>query len=384
MLKKSFAGLKRKPAKLMTILLFMALLTSIAIISSEVKAQVVNPKITLNPPEAAVGATVTISGTGFSPNEPATFLVGNQAFANAIYSDANGKISGSTAVPDLAAGTYTVLSYDSSGMIAKATFVVTGGGTATATPGPSSSSSGNGNGNSNGNGNGNSNSNGNGNSFPTFTPIGTSSNNFWSPLVIGIIAVIVIAIAIPAVLLLRGQGDKRRMMYERERDRDRPGYGPNQGTGPTDGGGYGQPQGGYGQPTSGYGYAPQPSSYSPQQSSPSGSRYTPYSSRAQSSSSSYQSRYGQSQVHRQVTDQAPMHHVIANHQVTDSNRSQVTVGPRQCIRKLALTANVQLGKIKTSVRTATRKYDSRTIAPTERSWQRLPTQNLFSIIRQMV
>jgi hypothetical protein len=86
----------------------------------------------------------------------------------------------------------------------------------------------------------------------------------------------------------------------------------------------------------------------------------------------------------QVTGQAPMHRVTANHQVTGSNRSQVIIDRRQCIRKLALTANVQLGKIKTSVRTATRKYNSHPIAPTYRSLQCLPTQDRFSIVQRLV
>ena len=59
------------------------------------KATVVNPKLTLNPTAGAVGSTVVISGTGFSPAEPATFIVGNQMFAPSITSDADGKINGS-------------------------------------------------------------------------------------------------------------------------------------------------------------------------------------------------------------------------------------------------------------------------------------------------
>jgi hypothetical protein len=66
----------------------------------------------------------------------------------------------------------------------------------------------------------------------------------------------------------------------------------------------------------------------------------------------------------QVTGQVPMHRVTANHRVTGNNHNQVIADRRQCIRKLARTANVQLGKIKTSVRTATRKYDSHPITPT--------------------
>ena len=280
MLNKSFAGLNRKPAKLITLLLFASIIAMVVVATPAAKATVLNPKFTLDPTSGAVGATVTITGTGFSPAEPTTFIVNNQMFSTSITSDADGNVQGSCVVPDLPAGTYQVVAHDTSGMTYATAFVVTGGGSATAAPTATSSSSSSGNGNGNGNSNGN--GNGNGNGAPTYTPIGTSSNNPFSPLVIGIIAVIVIAIAIPAVLLLRGQGDKRRMMYERERERERGGmqYGPEQGQGPHGGGGYGQPQGGY---------APQPSSYGPPPSSPSGSRYTPYSSR----SSSYQSRYGQ-------------------------------------------------------------------------------------------
>lgn len=62
------------------------------------------------------------------------------------------------------------------------------------------------------------------------------------------------------------------------------------------------------------------------------------------------------QVHRQVTDQAPILRGTANHQVTGSNRSQITVDRHQCIQKPALTASEQLGKTKTSVHTATKRH----------------------------
>ena len=293
MLTKSFAGLNRKPAKLIAILLLVGMMACILASSSAVKAAAINPKLTLSPTSGAVGSTVYITGTGYSPNEPATFLVGNQAFANATYSDANGKISTNTTVPNLLAGSYTILSYDASGKTTSAAFTVTGGGTATPIPATTSS------------GNGNNNGNGNGNTYPTYTPTSppTSSSGFFSPLVTVIIVVVLIAVIIPLTLMFRGQGNRRRMAYEREREREREsqsyGPGPYGGGG---GGGYGAgPQqnfssqapggGGYGPASQNYGPAPQ--NYGPPPSGGGGSRYSNYSYR-QSSAPTY-SRYGSSQ-----------------------------------------------------------------------------------------
>lgn len=290
MLKKPFAGMNKKPAKLMTLLLFVSIIAMVVVATPAAKATIINPKFTLTPAKGAVGSTVLINGTGYSPGEPATFLVGNNMFAQALTADANGKIGGSTTVPDLAAGTYHIISYDSSSMTTTATFVVTGGGDVTASPAPTSSS-GNGNSNNNGNGNSNSNGNGNGNSnvVPTFSPTSASSSGFFSPIVIGIIVAVLVAFAVSGTLLY-SRSSRQKMLLERERDRDRDrmpyGSGPSQ-----------APYGSGGSP-SGYGYGPQASSYNPAPSSAAGSsRYTPYSSRQQSSGSS-QSRYNQSSSYR--------------------------------------------------------------------------------------
>ncbi len=94
-----------------------------------------NPQFTLNPTSGPVGATVLITGTGYSPNEPATFIVGgNEMFAPAITADANGNINGNTTVPYLATGTYQIVSYDASGKTASANFVVTNGTSQTPAP----------------------------------------------------------------------------------------------------------------------------------------------------------------------------------------------------------------------------------------------------------
>ncbi len=286
MLEKSFAGFNKKTVKLITVLLFI---TTLALVAATIpSAKAAGLKVTFSPAEAAVGATVQITGSGFSPVEPVTFVCNNnQMFAPSVTADSAGNIASTCTVPDFPAGTYHVTVYDSSGLTVSAPFVVTGGGSSTASPSPtssSSSSSGNGNGNSNSNGNGN--NNGNGNSNPTYSPTPTSSNGFWSPTVIGVIVAVLIAFAISGFLLYSRQG-KQRMMLERERERDRERSSP-----------YGQnsPQAPYGP---GGGYGPQSSNYGPAPSGPAGSsRYTPYSSRSPSSSGSYQSRYNQTSSYR--------------------------------------------------------------------------------------
>ena len=290
MLKKLFAGLKNKPANLIMVVFVVSLFALVMITTP--MANALNLKLNLNPAEGAVGATVFITGSGFSPNEPVTFVCNNnQMFSPSITSDSNGKINGSCTVPNFAAGTYHVTAYDSSGVDVSVPFVVTGGGTATAAPTATSSSSTSTSGNSNGNGNSNSNGNGNGNSnvFPTFPPTSTSSSGFFSPIVIGIIVAVLVAFAVSGTLLYR-RSSRQKMLLERERDRDRDrmpyGSGPSQAP-------YGS-----GGPPSGYGYGSQPSNYNPAPSSAAGSsRYTPYSYRQQSSSSS-QSRYNQSSSYK--------------------------------------------------------------------------------------
>ena len=116
MLEKSFAGLNRKLAKLIALLLFVNIIAMIVFMTPAAEATVVNPMFSLNPTSGAVGSAVVISGTGFSPREPATFIVSNEMFAPAMTADADGHINGATTVPDLAAGTYIVTAYDSSGM----------------------------------------------------------------------------------------------------------------------------------------------------------------------------------------------------------------------------------------------------------------------------
>lgn len=279
MLGKPFAGFNKKSTKIITVLLFITLLALVAATAPAAKATGAM-KINFNPAEAAVGATVQITGSGFSPDEPVTFVCTNQMFSPSITTDDSGNIAGSCTVPDFPAGTYHVVVNDAFLGSVSATFVVTGGGTSTASPSsspsPTSSTSGN----------------GNGNSYTTYSPTSTSSNGFWSPTVIGIIVAVLIAFAISGVLLYSRQGKQRMMLErERERDRDRTSYGPESPQGP-----YGP---GPGAQPSGYGYSPQPSSYGPAPSSPAGSsRYTPYNYRSQSSSSSYQSRYNQASSYR--------------------------------------------------------------------------------------
>ncbi len=295
MLNKSFRGLN-KPIKLTTVLLLVAILGFIALAVPATKAAVViNPKFTLNPTAGAVGSTVFITGTGFSPAEPATFVcTNNQMFSPALYADADGKISGNCTVPDFPAGTYKVVAYDSSGMKISTAFTVTGGGSSTASPSPTSSSSSNGNGNGNGNNGGsNGNGNGNGNGLQTIAPTGASSSSgFFSSTVIYIIVAVLVAFVVSGTFLYsRSSRQKMMLERERERDRERTPYGSEPPQGPYGPGPSGQP--------SGYGYGPQPSSYGPAPSSPAGSsRYTPYNYRSQSSSSSYQSRYNQPSSYR--------------------------------------------------------------------------------------
>lgn len=98
---------------------------------------IVNPKFTLSPTSGAVGSTVTITGTGFSPKEPATLIVNNQMFSQSLTADDDGKISGTGIVPNLPAGTYNVVAHDASGMSYSTAFVVTVG--SSSSPSPSAS-----------------------------------------------------------------------------------------------------------------------------------------------------------------------------------------------------------------------------------------------------
>lgn len=291
MLHKSSAGLNKKPVKLITVILFACMLSLIALSVPAAKAGG-TPTLNLNPTSDPVGATVLITGSGFSPGQFVSVFSGNYAFADVLTSDANGNINGSTTVPSsFTPGTYQITAEDALGIKATAEFVVEGSSSSSSSTSTSSSSTSSSSTGSSSSGSTSSGSTSSGNGFPTLPPTTTSSSSgFFSPLVIAIIVVVLLAVAIPSVLFLRGNGDKRRMMYERERERDRErdrmSYGSQPGQGPY-GGGSG---GGYSQPPRGYG--PQPSNYGPPPSSTSGSRYTPYSYR-QPSQSSYQSRYSQ-------------------------------------------------------------------------------------------
>jgi hypothetical protein len=95
---------------------------------------VTTPTITVNPPQAPVGATVTVSGTGFSVSTPLSSLVFD---SEAISSCASGSLTtGSTGtfnctfeVPSGASGT-SVTATDVGGQAASVSFAVTGGGAA--------------------------------------------------------------------------------------------------------------------------------------------------------------------------------------------------------------------------------------------------------------
>ncbi len=303
-------------------------------------------KVTFSPAEAAVGATVQITGSGFSPVEPVTFVCNNnQMFAPSVTADSAGNIVSSCTVPDFPAGTYHVTVYDSSGLSVSAPFIVTGGGSSTASPiAPSSSSSSSGNGNGNGNSNGNGNGNGTGTAMviPTYSPTPTSSSSgFWSPTVIGVIVAVLIAFAISGVLLYSRQG-KQRMMLERERERDRERsslYGP--------------------ELTSGAIRARRriQSAIFKLRSSAIWPRWLltvhPYSYRSPSSSGSYQSRYNQTSSYRPSPYASRYSQPSSYRQPAATVKLQSTTNR---IRKLALTAKDPSEKTKTFAHTAIKGY----------------------------
>ena len=81
----------------------------------------VEPNLTLASGTATPGATVSVSGSGFSRNERAiTITIGGSSAATGISADANGSWASSVVVPSLAAGSHAVTAFGASTTRSKA------------------------------------------------------------------------------------------------------------------------------------------------------------------------------------------------------------------------------------------------------------------------
>jgi len=85
-------------------------------------------KIILSPTSGKVGATVTITGSWFTPDTKVTFTFNGAPLTtipSPVYTDGDGAFTADFKVPNVAAGTYTVKATDAKGVSATATFKVT-------------------------------------------------------------------------------------------------------------------------------------------------------------------------------------------------------------------------------------------------------------------
>ncbi len=206
--------------------------------------------ISLSPNQGQAGSTVDLSGTGFAASSSVTVTFGDSEVLS-TFADPSGGVGGEFVVPFVSADVYVVNATDDTGGSATTTFTITAamGGTSggpsssgstststtttttttttqtsttsttpnnspTPTPKPYTNPTGSG---------------GTQTSQPTSTPT-PANNGLWSPLTIGIIAVVLVAFFVPAFMLYARQG-KRRYLEEDRRYRT-PKY-PSAPSGPT-------------------------------------------------------------------------------------------------------------------------------------------------------
>ena len=84
----------------------------------------VNPRITVSPTNAAVGAQVTISGSGFSASSPVTFFIDDVSVSGGATTSASGSFSSPLTVPAVAGGSHTLKAQDTGGASATVAFSV--------------------------------------------------------------------------------------------------------------------------------------------------------------------------------------------------------------------------------------------------------------------
>ena len=76
----------------------------------------VNPKIFVTPASAAVGAQITVSGTGFSASSTASFFIDDASISGSAAVDATGGLSGTAlTIPAVSGGSHTLKVLDSGG-----------------------------------------------------------------------------------------------------------------------------------------------------------------------------------------------------------------------------------------------------------------------------
>ena len=254
--------------------------------------------LSISPDQGLAGTVVDVSGIGFAANASVTISFGDSAVTTA-YVDDSGNVNAEFNVPSVSAGSYVVNATDDAGGSATASFTVTsesftstslGSGststgtttttttptsTATApsptpyTPTPSRSPS----------------------AVPTYQPTNpptAASSEFWSPLTLGIIAVVLIAFSSSATVLYARRGSRKPFI-----DEERPPYTPQYPSTP-DGYAmaprYGQPPYPSQQATSTVSpsrYSPPPSYMYSQQTSRPYATARPYQSQSYSRPSSY-------------------------------------------------------------------------------------------------
>ena len=185
--------------------------------------------ISLSPNQCQAGSTVDLSGTGFAASSSVTVTFGDSEVLS-TFADPSGGVGGEFVVPFVSADIYVVNATDDTGGSATTTFTITAamGGTSggpsssgstststtttttttttqtlttsttpnnspTPTPKPYTNPTGSG---------------GTQTSQPTSTPT-PANNGLWSPLTIGIIAVVLVAFFVPAFMLYARQGEKK-------------------------------------------------------------------------------------------------------------------------------------------------------------------------------
>jgi len=259
--------MEKRFSKVMLVVLFLTVLTlAISLAMPLVRAQ----SLSVSPDTGKTGSSLTFSASisGFTPSDTVNFIFGSNLFLGSctVASDGTGSINfnmPSTVNP----GSYIITANGLQGESANTQFIVTGtpvsviqttptpvvGPTVAPTAAPTAIP-------------------------PTYVPpVSTSSSGFWSPLVIGVIAVVIALVGVMAAVFVMRGGRQKPAPYRAES-----GLEPRPAAPPT----YGQqppysPQG-MNQPPA-YG---QPSPYSSSRYQPSGS--SGYGSRSPYSSSRYQ------------------------------------------------------------------------------------------------
>ena len=95
---------------------------------------IISPTIELNPTSGAIGADITVHGTGFAPNQVITISYDGAKAATGAATDAKGTLTTSFKIPESTSGEHTVTVTDTAASVFSATFRVES--TPPPTPGP--------------------------------------------------------------------------------------------------------------------------------------------------------------------------------------------------------------------------------------------------------